>query len=214
MNMPFQQSAAGEYVAVTYRQRVTLASGRFAMVDDGLGLQHMPWTPSIEKHIGQHAASWLAFRLHVVIHLRELASIAVAAVQRFSVADQAATEAVVEAQIGEMLDVSASAEHGFRNRSGRAAIEPPYRLAEDIRHRRAELDERPSVQWERCGALRHVGQTDAVGSLGCTLIATEAGAHVACFDGSPYDASKRTGCLLATTDTEHWDALMRDVFPG
>jgi hypothetical protein len=54
MNMPFQSSAAGEYVAGTYRQRFTLAFGRFAMVDDGLGFQLVPWTPSIERHIGQH----------------------------------------------------------------------------------------------------------------------------------------------------------------
>ncbi len=54
MNMPFQQSAAGEYVAGTYRQRFTLSSGRYAMIDDGLGFQLVPWTPSVEKHIGQH----------------------------------------------------------------------------------------------------------------------------------------------------------------
>ncbi|CUX48075.1 hypothetical protein H009_17823 [Agrobacterium tumefaciens str. Cherry 2E-2-2] len=54
MNMPYQPSAAGEYVAGTYRQRFTLASGRFAMVDDGLGFSLVPWTPSVEKHIGQH----------------------------------------------------------------------------------------------------------------------------------------------------------------
>ncbi|KHJ53861.1 type VI secretion protein [Aureimonas altamirensis] len=54
MNMPFRQSASGEYVAGTYRQRFTLASGRYAMIDDGLGFKLVPWTPSIEKHIGQH----------------------------------------------------------------------------------------------------------------------------------------------------------------
>ena len=32
----------------------SVASGRFAMVDDGLGFQLVPWTPSVEKHIGQH----------------------------------------------------------------------------------------------------------------------------------------------------------------
>ncbi|MHC1548023.1 relaxase/mobilization nuclease domain-containing protein [Phyllobacterium sp. K27] len=53
-NMPFQQSAAGEYVAGTYRQRFALSSGRFAMIDDGLGFKLVPWTPSIDKHIGQH----------------------------------------------------------------------------------------------------------------------------------------------------------------
>lgn len=54
MHMPFQQSAAGEYVAGTYRQRFTLASGRYAMIDDGLGFKLVPWTPSVEKRIGQH----------------------------------------------------------------------------------------------------------------------------------------------------------------
>ena len=53
-NMPFQQSAAGEFIAGTYRQRFALASGRFAMIDDGLGFKLVPWTPSVEKHIGQH----------------------------------------------------------------------------------------------------------------------------------------------------------------
>ncbi len=52
-NMPFQPPAAGDYVSGTYRQRFALASGRFAMVDDGLGFKLVPWTPSIEKHIGQ-----------------------------------------------------------------------------------------------------------------------------------------------------------------
>jgi hypothetical protein len=50
----FQKSADGEYVAGVYRQRFALASGRFAMIDDGLGFKLVPWTPSIERHIGQH----------------------------------------------------------------------------------------------------------------------------------------------------------------
>ncbi len=54
MNMPFREAAAGEYVAGTYSRRFTLASGRFAMVDDGLGFSLVPWTPSVEKHMGQH----------------------------------------------------------------------------------------------------------------------------------------------------------------
>ncbi|MNL00146.1 hypothetical protein D3C87_1205680 [compost metagenome] len=54
MNMPFREAVAGEYVAGTYSRRFTLASGRFAMVDDGLGFSLVPWTPSVEKHIGQH----------------------------------------------------------------------------------------------------------------------------------------------------------------
>ncbi|WP_332122731.1 relaxase/mobilization nuclease domain-containing protein, partial [Azorhizobium caulinodans] len=34
---PFNRAGSGEYVAGTYRQRLALASGRFAMLDDGLG---------------------------------------------------------------------------------------------------------------------------------------------------------------------------------
>jgi len=51
---PFHAAAPGEYVAGTYRQRITLASGRFAMIDDGLGFQLVPWTPSLEKQLGRH----------------------------------------------------------------------------------------------------------------------------------------------------------------
>ncbi|WP_342629682.1 DUF3363 domain-containing protein [Nguyenibacter vanlangensis] len=36
--LPHQPSAQGEYVTGTYRQRFALASGRIAMIDDGLGL--------------------------------------------------------------------------------------------------------------------------------------------------------------------------------
>ncbi|WP_234190184.1 VirD2 family relaxase/mobilization nuclease [Shinella sp. NM-101] len=53
---PFNRSASGEYVAGTYRERITLASGRFAMIDDGLGFQLVPWTPSLEKQIGKHVS--------------------------------------------------------------------------------------------------------------------------------------------------------------
>ena len=51
---PFQRTGSGEHVAGAYRQRLTLASGRFAMIDDGLGFQLVPWTPSMEKHLGRH----------------------------------------------------------------------------------------------------------------------------------------------------------------
>lgn len=51
---PYTPSATGEYVAGTYQRRVVLASGRFAMIDDGLGFQLVPWTPSVEKHLGKH----------------------------------------------------------------------------------------------------------------------------------------------------------------
>ncbi|MFG1191783.1 relaxase/mobilization nuclease domain-containing protein [Xanthobacter flavus] len=52
--LPFRRSGNGEYVSGTYRRRMTLASGRFAMLDDGLGFQLVPWTPSLEKQLGKH----------------------------------------------------------------------------------------------------------------------------------------------------------------
>ncbi|MGR9281405.1 relaxase/mobilization nuclease domain-containing protein [Rhizobium johnstonii] len=47
---------AGEYVTGTYQRRLTLATGRFAMIDDGLGFSLVPWTPSIEKQLGKHVS--------------------------------------------------------------------------------------------------------------------------------------------------------------
>ncbi len=53
---PFNRAGSGEYVAGTYRQRIALASGRFAMLDDGLGFQLVPWSPSLEKQLGKHVS--------------------------------------------------------------------------------------------------------------------------------------------------------------
>jgi type IV secretory pathway VirD2 relaxase len=44
----------GEPVAGTYRRRLSLASGRFAMIDNGLGFQLVPWVPSLERELGRH----------------------------------------------------------------------------------------------------------------------------------------------------------------
>ena len=49
-----QPSDAGNYVTGVYRERVTLASGRFAMIDDGVGFQLVPWRPALDQHLGQH----------------------------------------------------------------------------------------------------------------------------------------------------------------
>ena len=48
-----QLAADGERISGLYRKRVALASGRFAMIDDGLGFQLVPWRPALEKQIGQ-----------------------------------------------------------------------------------------------------------------------------------------------------------------
>ncbi len=50
------KTGAGEYVAGTYRRRFDLTSGRFAMLDDGLGFQLVPWSPSLEQHLGRHVS--------------------------------------------------------------------------------------------------------------------------------------------------------------
>lgn len=53
---PFKPAGNGEYVAGAYRHRLALASGRFAMIDDGLGFQLVPWSPSLDKHLGNHVS--------------------------------------------------------------------------------------------------------------------------------------------------------------
>jgi hypothetical protein len=49
-------SAEGEHVAGVYRRRVNLASGRFAMLDDAVGFQLVPWRPALEHRLGQHVS--------------------------------------------------------------------------------------------------------------------------------------------------------------
>lgn len=47
-------STSGDYVHGIYRERITLSTGRFAMIDDGMGFQLVPWRPALDKHLGQH----------------------------------------------------------------------------------------------------------------------------------------------------------------
>ena len=54
--LPFEKAEAGEHVAGIYRQRLMLSSGRFVMIDNGLGFQLVPWSHEIEKKLGQHIA--------------------------------------------------------------------------------------------------------------------------------------------------------------
>jgi type IV secretory pathway VirD2 relaxase len=51
--LAYRPAAEGERVSGVYRQRVTLAAGRFAMIDDGLGFQLVPWRPALEKELGR-----------------------------------------------------------------------------------------------------------------------------------------------------------------
>jgi hypothetical protein len=43
----------GERANGIYRRSVQLASGRFAMLDDGMGFSLVPWRPVIEQRLGQ-----------------------------------------------------------------------------------------------------------------------------------------------------------------
>ncbi|SFX97659.1 Type IV secretory pathway, VirD2 components (relaxase) [Paracoccus pantotrophus] len=54
--LPFDRAAAGDHVSGTYHRRFLLASGRFAMIDDGLSFRLVPWTPSLERHRGRHVS--------------------------------------------------------------------------------------------------------------------------------------------------------------
>ncbi|EMY8117013.1 MULTISPECIES: relaxase/mobilization nuclease and DUF3363 domain-containing protein [Pseudomonas] len=49
--------ADGQRVAGVYRRSVMLASGRYAMLDDGMGFSLVPWRPAIEKRLGQQIAA-------------------------------------------------------------------------------------------------------------------------------------------------------------
>jgi hypothetical protein len=49
--LAYQPASGGEHVTGTYRQRVTVASGRFAMIDNGLGFSLVPWSPSLEHQL-------------------------------------------------------------------------------------------------------------------------------------------------------------------
>ncbi len=58
--LAYQPAAEGERISGVYRERVTLASGRFAMIDDGLGFQLVPWRPALEKDLGREVRGIMA----------------------------------------------------------------------------------------------------------------------------------------------------------
>jgi hypothetical protein len=54
IGIPYSPAQSGEYVMGTVRQRLSLVSGRYAMIDNGLGFALVPWSPSLDKQLGQH----------------------------------------------------------------------------------------------------------------------------------------------------------------
>ena len=55
--LEYQPMADGQRVAGIYRRSVILASGRYAMLDDGKGFSLVPWKPVIEQRLGQQLAA-------------------------------------------------------------------------------------------------------------------------------------------------------------
>ena len=54
--LEYYPAAAGDSVSGTYRQRLNLTSGRFAMIEDGLGFTLVPWKPALERHLGRQVS--------------------------------------------------------------------------------------------------------------------------------------------------------------
>jgi type IV secretory pathway VirD2 relaxase len=52
--LTFQQAKTGEYVSGKLIGSTQLASGRFAMIGNGLGFSLVPWQPVLDQRIGQH----------------------------------------------------------------------------------------------------------------------------------------------------------------
>jgi Protein of unknown function (DUF3363) len=57
--LSYRPSAEGDHVSGVYRRRITLASGRFAMIDDVVGFQLVPWRPALEQRLGQQVSGTL-----------------------------------------------------------------------------------------------------------------------------------------------------------
>ncbi|MFZ3121449.1 MAG: DUF3363 domain-containing protein [Variovorax sp.] len=49
----------GQQASGVYRRSIQLASGRFAMLDDGVGFSLVPWKPVVEQHLGQQVSAVL-----------------------------------------------------------------------------------------------------------------------------------------------------------
>ncbi|HQV03486.1 MULTISPECIES: DUF3363 domain-containing protein [unclassified Novosphingobium] len=55
-NLPYRQGRPRGEVSGVYRGRIQLASGRFAMIDDGLGFSLVPWSKQLDRHLGQYVS--------------------------------------------------------------------------------------------------------------------------------------------------------------
>jgi hypothetical protein len=55
--LTYREAMDGERVAGVYLRSLMLASGRFAMLDDGIGFTLVPWRPVVESRIGQSVSA-------------------------------------------------------------------------------------------------------------------------------------------------------------
>ena len=51
--LSYRPLSDGQSASGVYRRMISTASGRFAMLDDGLGFSLVPWRPVLEKRLGQ-----------------------------------------------------------------------------------------------------------------------------------------------------------------
>ena len=51
--LTFKPAEAGNYVTGTLIGATNLGSGKFAMIDDGLGFSLVPWQPVLEQRLGR-----------------------------------------------------------------------------------------------------------------------------------------------------------------
>ena len=54
--LTFKPAAVGNHVSGTLVGAANLASGKFAMIDDGLGFSLVPWQPVLDERLGRQIA--------------------------------------------------------------------------------------------------------------------------------------------------------------
>jgi type IV secretory pathway VirD2 relaxase len=59
LDLPFVESRAGSHIEGTYRRRLDLVSGRFALVERAYDFTLVPWRPVLEPHAGKEVSGIL-----------------------------------------------------------------------------------------------------------------------------------------------------------
>jgi len=57
MGLTYRPTRDGDRVNGVYRQLIQLGSGRFAMLDDGMGFSLVPWRPVVEQRLGRQVSA-------------------------------------------------------------------------------------------------------------------------------------------------------------